>query len=429
MFCGSCMHDNTLARALVAQGAEVNLIPTYTPIRIDEQDLSTREIFFGGINVYLDYRWSLWRKLPPRLTRWFDAPWILNLATKFVSSNARQLGDITLAMLEGESGPQRREVEVLVDFLAGLKPDVICFSNVLLVGALRSLRSRFDGKIFCILQGDDVFLEDLPQPYRTQALQEIHDRAQAFDGFLVHSRYYRDFMSGYLGLPFEKFHLIPLGIDLEGHDGRPGPRNNDAFTIGYFARVCAEKGLSQLVEAFRILHAKHPQVRLRAGGYLGKRDTAYFQEILNRTKDLGTAFEYIGSPQSRVEKVDFLKSLDVLSVPTVYREPKGLYVLEALANGVPVVQPRHGAFPEMIETTGGGLLVQPNDAHDLARALEELMHDPERRTELATIGHARVHARYGPKTMAESTLAVLENSLSDSTGRENTDKQDVQDER
>ena len=137
MFCGSCMHDNTLARALVAQGAEVNLIPTYTPIRVDEQDLSTREIFFGGVNVYLDYRWSLWRKLPPRLTRWFDAPWILNLATKFVSSNARQLGNITLAMLEGESGPQRREVEVLVDFLAGLKPDVICFSNVLLVGALR----------------------------------------------------------------------------------------------------------------------------------------------------------------------------------------------------------------------------------------------------------------------------------------------------
>ena len=80
--------------------------------------------------------------------------------------------------------------------------------------------------------------------------------------------------------------------------------------------------------------------------------------------------------RTTTSKVRFLHGIDVLSVPTTYREPKGLYVLEALANGVPVVQPRHGSFPELIEATGGGLLVNPDDPHDLARALRQLFDDP-----------------------------------------------------
>ena len=78
----------------------------------------------------------------------------------------------------------------------------------------------------------------------------------------------------------------------------------------------------------------------------------------------------------------------MLSVPTTYREPKGLYVLEALANGVPVVQPRHGSFPELIEATGGGLLVSPDDPADLARVLYELMGDGSRREEIGQKGRA-----------------------------------------
>lgn len=414
MFCGSCMHDNTWARALTAQGVEVSLIPTYTPIRVDEEDVSTQPVFFGGINVYLEYRWPLWRRIPRGLTRWLNAAWILNLAGKVgVSSNAHHLGALTLAMLEGEQGPQQTDVDELVAFISGqLKPDVICFSNVLLSGVLRRLKERFDGPIFCTLQGDDVFLEDLPETYRRQAIQMIHQRAADFDGFLVHSGYYRDFMSDYLDLPAERFHQIPLGIDLSGHNGQPVARNDDTFTVGYFARICPEKGLHQLVDAFRILHAKHPNTRLRAGGYLGKRDAKYFQDVLKQTESLGSSFEYIGSPASHAEKVAFLNSLDVLSVPTVYHEPKGLPVLEALANGVPVVQPAHGAFPEVLASTGGGLLVKPGDADELAAALEQLMHDPQQRIQLATTGQQSVRARYDSATMAQETLSIFENALS-----------------
>lgn len=409
MFCGSCMHDNTWARGLQARGVEVTLIPTYTPIRVDEQDAATNAIYFGGINVYLDYRFPLWRKIPRPLTRWLDSKHVLSVATKFaVSNSALHLGPLTIAMLEGESGPEKTHVNELADFLGnGLQPDAICFSNALLVGALRAVKQKYKGAVFCTLQGDDIFLEALPEPHRTRALDLLRERAREFDGFFVHSAYYRDFMADYLDLPREKFHLVPLGIDLAGHDGKPKPARDDEFVVGYFARIDPAKGLHQLVDAFEIFHAKHPRTRLRVGGYLGKDHQRYFRDIVNRCRKFGGAFEYAGSPATHAEKVELIKSFDVLSVPTVYREPKGLYVLEALANGVPAVQPRHGAFPEMIEETKGGLLVEPGDPESLARGLETMLLNPAERMTYAAAGHAHVHTRLHSAALAEATLDVL----------------------
>ncbi len=413
MFCGSCMHDNTWARSLRAAGVEVTLLPTYTPIRVDEQDISSQHVFFGGINVYLKHRFRRWRLVPQVFTRWLDQPWIINLATRFgVSNDAHYLGAITIEMLQGESGPHNKAVDDLVDFISGqLKPDVVCFSNVLLVGALRELKQRFDGKVYCALQGDDIFLDALNEPYRQEAIEIVRQRAQEFDGFLVHSQYYLELMSDYLSLARAKCHLIPLGIDLSGHDGQPDLRKNDHFTIGYFARICPEKGLQRLVESFRILNAKQPQTLLKVGGYCGKRDQKFFSQMMRDAEEFGAAFRYVGSPKTHEEKVAFLKSLDVLCVPTVYKEPKGLYVLEALANGVPVVQPRHGAFPELIEATGGGLLVDPGNAEELALALETLMQDSDRRKSLAAAGHAKVRELFGAQRMAQRSISIFEGNL------------------
>ena len=409
MFCGSCMHDNTWVRALRDAGADACLIPLYTPIRVDEEDASLDRVFFGGVNVYLNSRWRLWDRVPRSWRRWLDRPRLLEWATRFaVSNDAHRLGRITISMLQGESGPHGEQTAELVDFLTNhVQPDVVVFSNSLLVGALQHLKASFRGQVYCILQGDDVFLEALVEPYQSRAIELIQQQAASFDGFLVHSRYYRDFMSGYLGLPKDKFHLLPLGIDLKGHDGQPVLSSNDRFTIGYFARVCPEKGLDQLVEAFKILHAEAPNSRLLAGGYLARRDRKYLRRIQREAACLGDAFRYVGSPEWLGEKVAFLKSLDVFSVPTVYREPKGLYALEAMANGVPVVLPCHGAFPELIEATGGGLLIEPGDPEQLAGALQQLMSDPSRRLELARAGRAGVRRRYDPQTMAEETIRVL----------------------
>jgi glycosyltransferase involved in cell wall biosynthesis len=409
MFCGSCMHDNTVARALIAAGHEVSLIPTYTPIRVDEQDVSSRQVFLGGINVYLDAVVPFWRRLPRAITRWLDAPWVLRLATNFaINTSANKLGRLTVALLEGDQGPEAREIEEFVRFLGEqLKPDVVCFSNALLAGVLPRLRQVYSGRVVCLLQGDDIFLNDLVEPYRTPAMQLLRERVSLFDRFLVHSEYYRDYMAGILGLDREQMHVVPLGIDLTGHDGVPRERSRDPFTIGYFARICPEKGLHLLVEAFRVVHRRHQQTRLVAAGYLGTRDKRYFEDVMRSAADLGDAFQYAGGPPGHPEKVDFLKSLDVLSVPTTYHEPKGLYVLEALANGVPVVQPRHGAFPELLAATGGGLLVNPDDPADLARGLMELIANPGLRFDHAERGHKAVHAKFNAAKMAERTALAL----------------------
>ncbi len=411
MFCGSCMHDNTWARALQEAGHEVSLIPTYTPIRVDETNVSTDRVFFGGLNVYFDYRYPFWQKIPRALTRWLDSPGLLNLVTRFaISNDAQELGALTVAMLEGTDGPHHRETRELAEFLGQqLKPDVICFSNILLSGAMPCLREFYSGPVYCLLQGDDIFfLADLPEPFHC-ALELIGRHGGHYDGFLSHSDYYSGFMADYLRLPRENFQRLPLGIDLSGHDGLPR-ESRVPFTIGYFARICPEKGLDRLIEAFRLLREKRPEVRLRAGGYLGKRDAAYFQKIQQSTADLGSAFEYIGSPDTHAEKVEFLKSLDVLSVPTLYHEPKGIYVLEALANGVPVVQPRHGAFPELIESSGGGLLFDPDDPAALANALASLIDNPQDRLQLAQAGHTHVHDRYGIEASVSDSLGIFQST-------------------
>jgi glycosyltransferase involved in cell wall biosynthesis len=382
MFCGSCMHDNTWARALRDAGTEVTLIPLYTPIRVDERDQTNARVFYGGINVYLDQHVPGWKWLPRALTRWLDAPRLLQWATsRGISNDAAELGAMTVAMLRGPQGPQAAEGEQLVRFLAKeLKPDVICFSNLLLCADVPRLKADFNGPVLCTLQGDDIFLEGLVEPFRSQVRELLRPIAAAIDGYIVHSRFYADFMAGYLGIPPAKFQRLPLGIDCRGHSGRPKPAGSPP-TIGYFARVAPEKGLKEFVEAALALNRTRQDFRLVAGGYVQPQCRRYFEDVLRRATPLGNRFHYAGSPETLAEKTALIQSFDVLSVPARYREPKGLYVLEAWANGVPVVQPAHGHFPELIEQTGGGLCVSPNDVAALAAGWNQLLSDePLRRT-------------------------------------------------
>lgn len=412
MYCGSCMHDNTWARALIDYGEVVTLIPTYTPIRVDEENASGRRVFLGGLNVYLRARSRLWRSLPGFMTKWVDTPWVINFATQFgVSNDANELGSLAQAMLDADAGPQREQYEELAKYIGQeLRPDVVCFSNALLAGALPSLRRAFAGPILCTLQGDDIFLDGLHEPYRSAVISRLKRLAESFDGFVTHSQYYRDHMARYLDLPVSKFGQVPLSIDLEGHIGQPQIRDTAPFTIGYFARICPEKGLHQLIEAVRLLRIRHPSVKLLAGGYLGKRDAAYFRQIERDTAGWGDAFQYIGSPD-RAGKQAFFQQIDLLCVPTVYQEPKGLYVLEALANGVPAVLPHHGAFPELVAATGGGKLVTPGDPAALAGQLEDLLLNAPERLALGRKGREVVHAQYHPQALATQTLQLFQSAL------------------
>jgi glycosyltransferase involved in cell wall biosynthesis len=411
MFCGSCMHDNTLVAALHAQGHDALLIPTYTPIRTDEEDVSQRRVFFGGINVYLQQKLAFFRHTPWRLDRLLDAPRLLRSVARFaVNTRAEDLGELTISVLKGEHGHQRKEVTKLVHWLAHeVRPEVINLTNVLLSGIVHQIRQQLHVPVLATLQGDDVFLEALPPAFREQALTLVRDHCQEIDGFIATSRYYADFMAGYLHIPRERIDVVYPGLNLTHHGGPRPERNGPPCKIGYFARICPEKGLHVLAEAFRVLRQTPGAApcQLRASGWLGPNQRPYLDEVERKLADAGLAgdFEYVECPD-HASKVRFFHSIDVLSVPTTYREPKGLYVLEALANGVPVVQPRHGSFPELIEQTGGGLLADPDDPHDLARVLRQLLEDPAHRIELARKGKEAVQRHFHADRMARETVAV-----------------------
>jgi glycosyltransferase involved in cell wall biosynthesis len=406
-YCGACLHDNTLAAALAKMGEDIVLIPTYTPLRTDEENVSYSRVFFGGVNVYLQQKSALFRHTPWFFDALFDSPRLLSwLSRKSSGMEAKQLGELTVSTLRGEEGRQRKEIEKLVHWLAhDFKPDVIHLSNSMLAGAARMIRQRIGVPIVCGLAGEDIFLEALDEPHYSEARRHLKNRARDIDGFVALNDYYADFMADYLDVPRSSIEVIRHGLNLTGHGTRPprAGRSDPTVTIGYFARVAAEKGLHLLVEAFSLLcaDATLPPLRLRVAGYKSAADEPYFQASVARIEKLGLRdrFEYAGE-LDRNAKIAFLQSLDVLAAPTVYRESKGISVLEAMANAVPVVLPAHGAFPEYVAETGGGLLCEPEDPRSLVDRLAELIRDPVRADELGLQGQKVIRERYTAEAMA-----------------------------
>jgi glycosyltransferase involved in cell wall biosynthesis len=413
MYCGSCLHDNTLAAALLALGEDVLLVPTYTPLRTDEPGVSIRRVFFGGINVYLQQKFAVFRRTPWWLDRMLDHPGLLErVAQRGVSIQPAALGDLTVSMLRGEAGHQRKELEKLVQWLlTDVQPDVVHLSNSMMIGMARTLKEHCGPPVICQLSGEDLFLEKLVPPHYEQARALLRERAASVDAFVALNRYYADFMADYLAVDRGKVHVIPHGLNLDGHGKRIEKRPDEPRIIGYLARICEDKGLHLLVEACERLAQRDdvPPFVLRAAGYLGAADRPYLESLQKRVAagPLAGRFEYVGE-LDRPQKIAFLQSLDVFSVPTVYRESKGLPALEALANAVPVVLPDHGSFSEMIADTLGGLLCRPHDAADLADKLAELLRDPIRASQLGLAGQQAIEDRYHAAAMARQTLDLYQ---------------------
>jgi glycosyltransferase involved in cell wall biosynthesis len=409
MYCGSCLHDNTLAAALLDLGEDVLLVPTYTPLRTDEEDVSLNRVFFGGINVYLQQKSAIFRHTPWWLDRLFDYPALLeSLSRRAGSVDPKQLGELTVSMLRGEDGNQRKELEKLVHWLVhDVKPNVVHLSNSMQIGMARMLRERSGPPVVCQLSGEDIFLEKLPASHYGEARAILQERAADVDAFVALNRYYADFMADYLSVDRSRIRVIPHGLNLEGHGSRNKKQPHEQRVIGYLARICEDKGLHLLVDACEQLAARDdiPPFILRAAGYLGNSDKPYLSAIQSKIAGgpLAAGFQFLGE-LTRPEKIAFLQSLDIFSTPTVYRESKGIPALEAMANAVPVVLPNHGSFPEMIADTGGGILHQPHDAADLAAKLAELLLDPNRATQHGLAGQRAVHDRYHAAEMARKTL-------------------------
>jgi glycosyltransferase involved in cell wall biosynthesis len=406
MYCGSCLRDNALVGELSKMGWEVTLLPLYTPIRTDGEDRSVDQVLFGGINVYLQQKFPLFRHLPGFFDRWLDNPKLIRrVAAGAMSVDASQLGAMTLSMVKGEDGFQRREVKKMVRWLKEVsQPEVICLTNLLVGGSIPALKRDLGIPIYVTLQGDDVFIDELIEPWRSQILATMRQLSQQVDGFITFSEYYRDKMADLLAIDHKKFWITPLGIDTAEFDGVYQSRQTrvPGKTIGYFARLCPEKGLDTIVSAFLALAARDPDFRLIVGGWLSAKDEAFFAAQTDRVAEAGLSdrFEAICAPAAAA-KQDFFKNIDVFCVPARFEEPKGLYVLEAMASGVPVVAPDRGAFPELIRASGGGELFAAGSLEELVAMLERFQPAP------GEAGRAWVLQNGSLKAMAEATAEVF----------------------
>lgn len=413
MYCGSCMHDNALAAGMKAVGEDVSLFPLYTPMRLDEESVGERQIFYGGIKAYLMQKYPR-----PFFGRKFllwlaGSQALLRLMPRFDIGSAVDPvanAELTISMLKGEDGNQRELLDELVQWIkATYQPDVIHITNALLIGVARQFKRVLQVPITCGLHGEDIFLEGLPISYQEEALNIIRERAGDVDRFLAISKYYGEMFSDWVGLDHSKVDVVWPGIALKDYQNLE-PKTSGPLTIGFLARFVPEKGLHLLVDAFVRLYrsGEFPDLQLIAGGYVSRAYKTYIDGIRKTIQDNGLEdrIKLLGTLE-RADKLNFFKQIDVFSVPAPYREPKGISILEALAAGVPVVQPRHGAYPEWINATQGGLLYRTDDVADLTEKLTFLLRDAGLRKKLGQQGRRGAFEKFSSESMAASTLDVM----------------------
>ncbi len=444
MYCGNCFRDNALVAELRKLGHSTLMVPLYLPMTLDEEDQSAgTPIFFSGVNVYLEQKSALFRHAPEWLHKLLASPRLLKWAGKQAAkTRAEDVGDLTLSMLKGEDGNQARELDELIAFLKTQEhPDVICLSNAMLVGLVRQFKKQLKSKVVCMLQGEDAFLDAMPKKDRDAVWATLSERAQEVDLFIAPSRYFADNMAARMKVSPDKVKVVFNGINLEGWQGSetgssrreeahtiPGEEHQSLLTsaatvqggeapvLGFFARMSEEKGLHLLVDAFIDLKKRETTklLKLKVGGGCGPSDEKYVAKLKRLLADAGVLADVEVHPNlDRDQKQAFFESLTLFSVPALYGEAFGLYLVEAMAAGVPVVQPRHAAFPEIVEASRAGIITEANSAA-LADGIESLLIDPERLKELRSHALAASREQFSIAAMAAKIVEALESITDDS---------------
>ncbi len=392
-YCQNCFRDIDLLKAFLALGHDIVKVPMYLPEGVQDPDIRHTPVFYGAINVYLKEKAALFRHAPPWLERFLDLPLFLQLAArKSGSTRPNGLEEMTLSMLRGEAGRQASELEHLIRHLRGeIRPDIVHLSNALLLGLAGRLKSELGVRLVCSLQDENEWVDLMEDSYRRRVWELMAERARPVDLFVTPSRYYAEKMQARLRLPEGRVKVIRGGLSVEKYEESPLPF--DPPVLGYLCRMSPYFGMGILVDAFLGIK-KNPQFRgLRlhlAGGYAAE-DRPFVKRMRRKIAAAGfekdvTFFEHFDQ-QGRIR---FLKTLTLLSVPVPSGEAFGAYQAEALAAGVPVVQPEVGCYPEFVELTGGGVIYQPNESGRLAAAVTGLLEDPDRIRALAARGKAKV---------------------------------------
>ncbi len=412
-YCGNCLRDSKYYDALRKLGHDVVKIPMYLPLFSDEHDLNGIPVFYGAVSIYLKQLFPFLRKAPGWFDKLLNSKPVLKFAARRAgSTRAKGLEEMTISMLMGEHGKQREELERMTGWLADhCKPDIIHLSNALLLGLAHRLKEKMNVPILCSLQDENVWVDVMSEVNREKVWALMHHKSQYIDAFISVSKYYTDISTDRMKLSGDKIHTVYIGVDPEDYRYKNAAIRER--NIGFISRMCYENGLDILVDAFILLKKKKEfsDVRLiLTGGYTGD-DNSYLKSLKRKIRDelLEQDVEFRDQFEGAARK-EFFDKICVLSVPVRHGEAFGIYLTEAMASGIPVVQPSLGAFPEIINESGGGITYKKNTPASLALALESVLRDKEKLRNLSRVGRESIIRKYNISILAEKMVEIYEGS-------------------
>jgi glycosyltransferase involved in cell wall biosynthesis len=415
-YCSNCYRDMLYFRAIrKVPGTIANAIPLYLPpdSETNRENLFDKHVFFGAVSLYLREKVKLFRNMPRFLEKIFDSSPILKLAAHMAGTTRSEgLEDMTLNMIEGDNAFRPNEMNRLVSYLTEEgKPDIIHLSNALILGLARQLKKRMDVKIVCSLLNEDDWIDDMAEPYLSQAWKMIAAESVYVDSFITPSRYYKEFFIGKTGVKGDNIYVVPLGFEPPEY---AKPKNIiKPPAIGFFNRISYHNGFDKLADAFIQLKMQNriPDLTLNVcGGYTGD-DKHFIATQIKKIKEKDLQKSIRIYPEfSGEKKTEFFNDVDVISVPVRKYDGYGLYILEANSAGIPVVQPATGAFPEILDMTGGGLIYSPDTVDELTESLFRMLSDRELRNKTGKSGSNNVRSLLSLGKMS-SGLSQVYNEL------------------
>ena len=409
-YCGNCLRDSGFTQALKETGHEAHTLPIYLPLFADDaQNEDDVPVFYGAVNIYLKQEFKIFRKMPKWLYRFFDSSPILRFAAKKSgSTRAKGLEEMTMSMLQGHEGYQKDELQMLIDYLRDHeKPDVVHLSNALLLGLAYKIKTELNIPVVCSLQDEDVWINAMEKSWQERMWKLMEEKAEDVSAFISVSDYFANLMKKNMNIPDEKMHVIHVGIDPERYTYNT-PKLNPPV-IGFLSRMNMENGFEVLIDAFIDLKDKteFKNTRLRVTGGKTSDDDRFIKNQMSKLKKKGYHhdIEFYKDFSSTVSP-DFFTTLSVLSVPVIKGEAFGLYQLEAMASGIPIVQPDIAAFPEIAKTSGGGVVYSPNTAVALSEKWAEVFSDPEMLKQMSVNGSQSISNKFNLKVLTDKMVNV-----------------------
>lgn len=411
-YCGNCLRDSGYTKSLIKLGHDAMMLPIYLPLTLEHGvEKDENPIFYGAVNIYLKQNFRIFKNMPAWMERMFNSSGILSYAAKKAGSTRTEgLEEMTISMLMGREGNQNRELQELIDFLkVHEKPDVVHLSNALLLGLANQIREQLKVPVVCSLQDEDVWVDAMNDFYREKVWKLMADKGADVDAFIAVSDYYAKEMKVKMNIPDHKLKVVPIGVDSSIY--RYAPPKEEQPVIGYISRMYPEHGFGLLIDAFILLKQRpefsHVQLKL-SGGYTAD-DKRFVKKQLNKLKKAGMDHDVeIIQDHLPENRYHFFNQLTILTVPVLKGEAFGTYQLESLACGIPLVQPALGAFPEIIEITGGGVTYAPNTPEALTNKWMEVLSDPLKIREMSEQGKKAVAEKYGIDHISSQILEVYQ---------------------